>query len=131
VPLDAVAGRSRRAERVAEGVGARGLAHDVVADVGHGGGARGEGEEGVEARDPVGLRGRDVEPLGEVPEGPRGDVPEALLNGVEAREQTVPFGAGRAEADGVGPAGAERRVDAGALIVRGRRANRSEVHVCE
>ena len=82
----AKAGFQPRAQRV----GASGFAGDVVAHVDDRWGLWLGGEEGIEAGDAIGFRGRNGEPRAEVVQRPRADPPDARLNGMEDGQQKMP-----------------------------------------
>ncbi len=80
------------------------------------GGARLEREQGVEARDAVGLGGRDRQPPADVVERARADPADARLHRVQRRQQQVALVAGGvAAARGVAVGLRPRRADPGRL----------------
>ena len=103
-----VAGRlalrpDRASEVLADPLGARQPAGDVVADMGHDRWPRLRRVERVERRDAVGLGGRHGESLRDVVEGRLADPADPVLDRVERRQQLGPSAAQRVPATGAWP----------------------------
>ena len=75
--------------QVGLGQPAAGATDEVDADVDLPGRPLDRGEQGVERGHPVDVGGRDVEPLGEVVDRPAADPADAVVDGVERRQQQV------------------------------------------
>ena len=86
-------------------------AGDVGADVGHERRARLEREERVEARDAIGLGGRDREPPADIAERGGADPADAALHLVEHRKQQMPLRACRVPTAGRMAVGAALAAD--------------------
>ncbi len=104
-------------------------AGEVGADVQHLGGTLLEGEQRVEARDPVRVGGRHVEPLRRVAERALADPADAALRGPQrGQEQVAPVAVAAGDPPVAGLGYADDRVDRRPLGLRRLGERQAQIH---